>query len=288
MIKNPSKLIVREAYEEDRQNLANLIHFGTYVHRHLDWRTPLDWVGNEPYVIAQERDELIAALACPPDPPNIAWIRLFAVYNNDMAAELWEMLWELARSQLAQFSGLLTVAAMPLHGWFRNLLEKSDFTSPHKVVVLSWSRDHHASNKKADNWNFIRPMVYDDLAEVEKIDQAAFGGVWQNSQSCLEIAFRQSAVATVADAEGIIVGYQISTATQMGGHLARLAVHPAYQGRGIGYALVRDMLSQFERRGAHHVTVNTQHDNLVSLSLYQKAGFKRTGEEYPLYEYDLS
>jgi ribosomal protein S18 acetylase RimI-like enzyme len=104
----------------------------------------------------------------------------------------------------------------------------------------------------------------------------------------LEIAFRQSAIATVAEINGSIAGYQISTSTQAGGHLARLAVHPEYQGRGIGYGLVLDMLSQFRRRGAHAVTANTQHDNLVSLSLYQKAGFERTGEEYPLFEYDLN
>jgi len=88
----------------------------------------------------------------------------------------------------------------------------------------------------------------------------------------------------VAEDDGQLLGYQISTATTMGGHLARLAVHPAAQGGGIGYALVHDMLSQFTRRGARQVTVNTQQDNLVSLALYQKAGFKRTGEEYPVYQ----
>jgi ribosomal protein S18 acetylase RimI-like enzyme len=45
------------------------------------------------------------------------------------------------------------------------------------------------------------------------------------------------------------------------------------------------MLSQFDRRGAQAVTVNTQQDNIASLSLYQKAGFRRTGEEYPVYQY---
>jgi ribosomal protein S18 acetylase RimI-like enzyme len=73
----------------------------------------------------------------------------------------------------------------------------------------------------------------------------------------------------------------------MGGHLARLAVRPEYQGNGIGEALVRDMLSQFYRRGAQTVSVNTQKDNRASISLYQKAGFRLTGEEYPLYQISL-
>jgi hypothetical protein len=33
--------------------------------------------------------------------------------------------------------------------------------------------------------------------------------------------------------------------------------------------------------------VNTQQDNLFSLTLYQKAGFTRTGEEYPVYQYQI-
>jgi ribosomal protein S18 acetylase RimI-like enzyme len=114
---------------------------------------------------------------------------------------------------------------------------------------------------------------------------AAFGGVWQNTAACLEIAFLQSAAATIAEQDGEPVGYQISTGSQMGGHLARLAVLPEYHNQGVGYTLVDDLLSLFEKRGAHHVTVNTQHDNLASLALYRKAGFRLTGEEYPVYEW---
>jgi ribosomal protein S18 acetylase RimI-like enzyme len=55
----------------------------------------------------------------------------------------------------------------------------------------------------------------------------------------------------------------------------------------IGSALVADVLSQFARRGAHTLTVNTQQDNLASLALYEKVGFIRTGEEYPVYQYML-
>jgi ribosomal protein S18 acetylase RimI-like enzyme len=128
-------------------------------------------------------------------------------------------------------------------------------------------------------------MTLQDLGTVERVDVEAFGLVWQNSLSSLEVAFRQAAVATIAEVGGEIAGYQISTATPMGGHLARLAVKPVFQGLGFGYALLDDLLVQFEQRGAHSVTVNTQHDNLASLALYEKAGFKRIGEEYPVYQY---
>jgi len=287
MVTDKKGTVYREAHEGDKQNLANLIHFGSHVHRHLDWRTPLEWIGYNPYLILKDGEDLVAALACPPDPSNVAWIRLFAGYDAHHVEPAWETLWAAALDYLKQYDGLLKIAAIPLHNWFCELLEKSEFTSPHKVVVLSWRRDQEPETTRDLNPISIRPMLLDDLPGIEQIDADAFGGVWQNSQSCLEIAFRQSAIATVTEIDGSIAGYQISTATQAGGHLARLAVGPEYQGRGIGYGLVLDMLAQFRRRGAHSVTVNTQHDNFVSLSLYQKAGFERTGEEYPLFEFNI-
>ena len=124
-----------------------------------------------------------------------------------------------------------------------------------------------------------------DLPSIERLDTVAFAPLWHNSLTSLEIAFRQAVVASVAELDGTLVAYQISTGTQMGGHLARLATHPRYQRRGIASVLLGDTLIQFYRRGALRVTVNTQQDNLSSIALYEKAGFKRTGESYPVYQY---
>lgn len=278
------QLTCRTASARDRQKLANLIHFETLVHRHLDWRAPLDWIGQRPYLLAERGSRLVAALSAPPDPPGIAWIRLFAVSGEVDPAEAWWSLWPAARQQLVE-QDEAHVAAIPLQEWFRKLLHESGYTFTHQVIMLMWERGNLPDERPAPV--SIRPMNLDDIESVVKVDSAAFGVVWRNSRTSLELAFRQSAVATVAEADGHIVAYQISTANHMGGHLARLATHPSYQKRGIGYALLRDMLVQFEKRGARHITVNTQHDNQGSISLYEKAGFHRTGEVYPVYQHSL-
>lgn len=279
-------LDVRPVRLEDRSKLASLIHFELYVHRHLDWRPPLEWIGESPYLVAQQGSQVVAALACPPDPPGVAWIRLFAVSSLVPLERAWRNLWPEALQQLLALPNRICAAAIPLQRWFPPLLEVSGFEKTSVVVMLSWDRD---SNKLAppNPEIAIRPMVRDDIALVEEIDVAAFVPAWQNSKDGLGEAFRQAAVAAIAEHEGEPVGYQISTATPLGGHLARLAVLPTTQGHGVGYALLHDLLSQFRRRGAQTVTVNTQHDNIASLALYQKAGFHLTGEEYPFYEYDL-
>jgi ribosomal-protein-alanine N-acetyltransferase len=176
----------------------------------------------------------------------------------------------------------LEVAAIPLQKWFQKLLDKSHFLASTDVVMFIWDNgmipDQHASPEIA-----IRQMNIDDLVQVEILDKMAFGSLWHNSRMSLEFAYRQAAIATIAEIEGEIVGYQISTGMQMGGHLARLATHPRYQRKGIGYEILRDLLIQFKQRGAMRITVNTQEDNLGSIALYENSGFSRTGETYPVY-----
>lgn len=283
MIANLRQNTVRSVSEDDRQRLANLVHFEAHIHRHLDWRSPLDWVGNYPYLVVERNGDILAALACPPDPPDVAWIRLFAVSSEISVEKAWEELWPIAQGQLAESTAQISAAAIPLQHWFRKVLEENNFVHTNNVVVLTWKGGALPEVAKPAA-AMIRLMNYDDLTQVEMVDTVAFGNVWQNSQSCLEVAFRQASIATVAEISGEVAGYQISTITAMGGHLARLAVKPKFQGLGVGYALVCDMLSQFERRNVGNVTVNTQDDNMISLSLYQKAGFSRSGEKFPVFQ----
>lgn len=279
-------ITIRKATEEDRQKLAMLVHFEVYVHRHLDWRSPLDWLGYQPYLIAEKDERVVAALACPPDPPNVSWLRLFAVSSQISLEMAWKVLWPAARDACMEMKSIERIAVIPLQRWFRAVLRESEFSLTHRVVMLNWEQRYNTSETKPEFGDIIvRPMNLDDLQVVHEVDSAAFKHEWKNSQSSLELAFRQASIATVAELNGAVVGYQISTASPVGGHLARLAVVPGFQRKGIGSALVREMLWQFERRGAERVTVNTQEDNQASLSLYQKAGFELTGESYPVFQY---
>ncbi len=287
MVVHSRQLIVRFATEQDTLRLANLIHFEAHVHRHLDWRPPLEWVGNNPYLVGEKDGDLLASLACPQDPAGVAWIRLFAVASSLSIQQAWDELWMAAMQYYSRTPVRIHVAAIPLQGWLQDLLEKSGFIHTHRVVVLSWKNGGSLPEAPRNDVR-IRPMNLDDLPVVERVDAISFAAIWQNSLACIEDAYRQSAIATVAEVDGKLVGYQISTTTPLGGHLARLAVIPHYQGKGIGYAILCDTISQFVRRGARTITVNTQHDNDTSLALYLKTGFQRTGEEYPVYQYDIN
>ena len=109
----------------------------------------------------------------------------------------------------------------------------------------------------------------------------------EHSFELIELAYEQAAYATIAAIDDEIVGYQISTATQYGAHLGRLAVDPQAQRRGIGFALLRHLQRQFKDTGPARISVNTHDTNQSSLGLYLKAGFSKTEEIYPVYQYNI-
>jgi ribosomal-protein-alanine N-acetyltransferase len=273
---------IRPATEEDRFQLVSLIQLEPYVHRHLDWRAPIDWLGQKPYYVAEKDDQLVAALACPADPPGVSWIRTFACSGSVNTWPYWKQLWSRARKELSD-GPEIHVAAIPLFSWFRQILVKSGFDYTHKVVVLAWDRKIIPDEPGPVDVE-IQSMRPGDLPVVADVDNQAFETIWRNSETALSLAQQQSVCATVARSPEGIAGYQITTQSPYGWHLARLAVHPDYQRQGIAQALLHDLLAQAVKKGQRQVTVNTQHNNPASLELYKKIGFRLTGEEYPVYQ----
>ena len=277
-----SKTIVRPAENKDRNQLAHLIHFGTFVHRHLDWRPPLGWIGHQPFNILEWGEQPIAALACPPDPDEIAWLRLFVCSTHFSKPKAWDLLWPETKSQLMKL-GVAIVAAIPLQKWVKELLLDRDFIHTHNVISLTW--DVQEVSNYSNTEIAIRDMTTEDLLDVHRIDSLAFDPLWQNSLNLLKLAYESSNIATVAEDSSGILGYQISTPTQYGTHLGRLAVLPQAQRKGIGFSLVKQLQSEFARGNIGRISVNTQDSNVKSLALYRKAGFVETKESYPVFQF---
>lgn len=274
-----------EATQAVYDRLANFLNQNIKTHRHLDWFSSLEWLGSHPYLLSMEEDRIRAALCAAPENEESAWVRLYGVTKTLDERIPWDQMLPMAIARLREME-VQQLAALALHPWFETLLKSSGFTNPQNIIVLEWQGNFPPIVRRSSDIG-IRPMQFNDLAEVERIDKAAFPSLWQNNPAGLSKAFNQPGISTVAVKDGRIVGYQISTLMTIYGHLARLAVDPACQRQGIACALVYDLLKQFEHRGFWRVTVNTQSDNQASLRLYQKFGFKRTSEEIKVYSLDL-
>lgn len=280
--------LVRPADLNDRQQLSNLVFFETRLHRHLDWRSPLEWLGAPFYWALDEGGQITAALACPTEAVGIAWVRLFVFTGRWSAESAWNLLWSTAKPEIARRGGA-KVAAIAIQPWFQDVLSGSGFVNRQQIVMLEWRgfAGQLFAAREAGGIR-IRKMTEVDLPEVEKTDAASFDPLWQNPLETLRRAFAQALYATVAENENGIIGYQLSTGGGQRAHLARLAVHPAVQGKGAGRALLSDLFRNITYAGISRLSVNTQSDNEVSLSLYQRMGFVRTGEQYPVYTFDVS
>ena len=279
----PTDLTVRPARKKDLGQLTRLIRDANYFYRHLDWCSPLDWLGQQPFWVIEQKNKIAAALACPPDPPDIYWVRLFTVSPSLRPSHAWRMLFsEIKNSPDLPQGSHLYILAIP--AWLENLLLNNGFQHHQSITILKWHEENF--ERPAINKDLIlRPMNIEDISTVFNIDNASFSDIWQLSNTSLSIAYLKSAYATAAIYNNEIVGYQISTSSKNAAHLARLAVLPQYQRLSFGTTILIDMIEHFITSGIDDLSVNTQSDNIASLAAYKKVGFLPTDEQFPILKY---
>ncbi len=279
-------LRVRQAVPQDQHQIANLMFFEAHVHRHLDWRAPLEWLGSPYYWVLENDGNVLAVLACPPNPDGVAWVRLFAHARQISLEDAWSALWDTAQKDIGEKGGV-TVALIAMHKWLKDLLVKNGFSQKQDIIMLEWKGSDPPERRMIEGIS-IRKMQLSDLPEVAELDAFAFMPLWQNPLAALEKALPQATSATVAEDNRGLVGYQISTANPFGAHLARLAVRPDAQRHGLGSLIVADLIGRLKKKNVARLTVNTQSDNRASLTLYEKMGFAVTGEKFPVYCFSVS
>lgn len=66
-------------------------------------------------------------------------------------------------------------------------------------------------------------------------------------------------------------------------HIATIATHPAWRGRGLGLWLMLALLESAMARGAHTSTLEVRVSNLPAQNLYRKLGYAVVGRRYGYY-----
>lgn len=275
---------LRPVTPEDKPSLQTFLRKTIYLHQHLDWRNALDWVGWQPFWLAEKDSQIIGFLASPADPPLASWIRIFAadlfVSPSRVLVELLEKNVEWHR----EYGKVSFIASLGLSDWFSHLLQDSGFHHHQDVVMMTYDLNFVSCQTPLLRDGIIREMGFEDLPLVTAIDHAAFEPLWQLSQIDLSNAFQKCTYKTVLEVNGKLVAYQMSTESESKAHLARLAVSPEMQNKGLGAALIRDLLEHFIlHKGLQSVTLNTQSTNAASLHVHQRCGFHLTGEQFPVF-----
>jgi ribosomal-protein-alanine N-acetyltransferase len=276
-------MTLRSMKREDYSLLVGFLQSNTRIHRHLDWRPPIEWLGTHPFWSVEKGGKIQSVIAIPDDPPGVFWVRLFAYREELDATPLWKILFEKAWGEIRDQETHL-IAALAYEDWFRQLLKSNSWVEYERVVLLKYTQRAREPLDLSGDY-LLRPMMNTDLVKVAEIDQICFEPLWQQSQDANRRAYEQSSYSTVVEFHNEVIGYQVSTTASFNAHLARLAVLPEYRGKQIGSALVLDMLYKFNQPLIKEITVNTQQDNESSQKLYLKLGFEKTGESFPIFVY---
>jgi len=279
-----SDITFTPAQPQDYEDLSMFLTFEYFVHRHLDWRPSLDWLGQQPFWIAKVKGEIIACFAAVPEPDQYAWVRLFACSALYSRTAMWHEFFQRCLQQFGQ--KVQTVGALGVENWFVKLLDQSNFEISQKIIVLEWKKEQTSSIVLSDRFH-LRKMTPADFESVFNLDRKCFSPAWQLSLLGIENAFHQAGYATVIETGHQIVAYQITTESLSSAHLARIAVDPDLQGNHLGKSILNDLLIYYTHYGINRFTVNTQNDNFKSQALYQQAGFVKTDENYAVYEYKI-
>ncbi len=82
----------------------------------------------------------------------------------------------------------------------------------------------------------------------------------------------------VAEINRTVVGYVVGFLSGEGkGRIFSFAVHPSYRNRGIGSALLKEIIDIFSRYGVSEIILEVRLGNIKARRFYEKHGFYRTG-----------
>ncbi|MFQ5922451.1 MAG: GNAT family N-acetyltransferase [Anaerolineales bacterium] len=279
---------LRQTSPEDRVVIEDLIAGARWSHVHLDWLDPTSLIDKDPFILATAGEMPAGALGCPPDLPGIAWVRTFAAAGGYEVQEIWEVLWAEGVSRLLKLK-VDRVAALVLEDWFEQLIIDAGFKRTNSVIFyeLGLEPDAGVPRASSDDPHRLRSIRSADAEAILELDLGAFEPIWQLSNDSLGVAMIQASSASLIEGQGKILGYQITTSSPFGAHLARLAVRPSCQREGLGTALVNDAIESVREIGLGQLSVNTQENNTPSRKLYEKLGFRTTGKEFPVFEVQL-
>jgi ribosomal protein S18 acetylase RimI-like enzyme len=276
---------LRQTSREDRAVVERLIAQAPRSHVHLDWLDPTNLIDEEPFILASSGETAVGTLGCPPDHPKAAWVRTFAAAEGTEVEKIWEILWTEGCSRLLDLN-VEHVAALALENWFEQLVQKAGFKRTNTVIFYELGLDSGIA-VKSDSGYKLRSIRSTDTEAILELDRLAFEPIWQISRDSLAVAIIQASSASLIEVGGEVLGYQITTSSPFGAHLARLAVLPSRQREGLGTLLVNDAVQSVRETGLGQLSVNTQENNHSSRKLYEKMGFMQTGKEFPVLELEL-
>ena len=256
------------------------------VHSRLEIGDTDDWLDGCPFLLATAGDRLLGFMLCTLYHPRWALLRGVGLVDDwPMKAYLEALLpptLDRLRSQ-----EIMNLVYIGNDRWLTVPLRR-DWEFSIQDTVVTYTKKDWSIPTRGNQQVHVRPAYPDDFPSLVALDEVAFDPLWRNASQTFAHALENLPYFVVAELAGETVGYLFSNRQGDTGHLNRVAVHPDYQGRGIGTRLLAEAIAFFCTEKVKVVTLNTQKDNAVSQRLYHRFGFRPMGEEALVLRRDLT
>jgi ribosomal-protein-alanine N-acetyltransferase len=232
-----------------------------------------------PGFLVEDRVGIRGFIVIEPQHPNVAVIMAAALRDTwNVRAYLDLLLPEIERA--ARVENLSILAHIGNDAWLTQGLWEHGFET--REWILAFERTSPDSPPAVAQPALIRPAHYRDLGTIVLLDTLAFDRVWRKSVGNFSEALAGADFFMVAELDGQIIGYEWCEIYRRHAHLTRLAVHPRYQGHGLGAQLLHRAISDALSRNVDLITLNTQEKNHRSRLLYERFGFVYTRQRMPV------
>lgn len=119
--------------------------------------------------------------------------------------------------------------------------------------------------------NKISSLTTADLATAFTIEQASHAFPW--SQTTFASNQGDRYLNLKLEADGQLAGFAITQIVLDEATLFNIAIHPQWQRRGFGRALLEALITELETRGVVTLWLEVRASNRAALALYEEMGF---------------
>ncbi len=271
------KINVRAIAETDNNHLRQVAERWWRVHLSVQLETLSEKIG----LLAEDAVGVRGFFIIAPQPSGLAKIVAAGLRDSWNVSPYFELLLPKLES-LPQMKNLTAMMYVGVSDWLVKPLQEHGFQN--RAWVITLERKVFSLPLPVQTVAHLRTAYQEDLADILVLDNLAFNQLWHKMELDFDKCFISCSphLVSVAELNGQIVGYIWSETYHHHVHLNRLAVHPTYQGQGIGSQLLHQAIEQALATGATRLTLNTPEENYRSCALYRRFGFEYTKQRMPV------
>ncbi len=281
------QIVVRPAQPADIERIMHLQRHARRVVMHFGHEDLVQMIRRENCLVADTGPLLWGFVCVSSYQRNLTMLRGLGLINGWRIDDgLTHLLRPLERALLARGEHFLMHLAVDV--WLAAPLMRQGFT-PHDYII----HFERATPPRPLLPEFtlpditLRPLGMHEINKLTLLDHQAFDWPWQFSSGELVKWLMIADRLVVLEHEGRLVGYSCVQIHGEQAQIVRLAIAPSWQGKGLGRYLLADALDFAAQKGASHVTLNTQWQNVTSQRLYKGFGFRAVGRRIPVLIKDL-